>query len=287
MLTPTFLLVGAPKCATTAICQHLASHPQVCFSRPKETYFFSNYYAKGLRWYASCFEPSPDHIAMGEGTTRYSLLGVHPYVIERISRHLNRPQIILCVRHPFDRIQSYWVELQSQGLSRGSFEQDVRGNPEYVDGSLYMRTLRAYTQAFGQSNVHTMFFEDYKDNSELAMRRCYSFLGVDESFRSERLASVVYASQGKRRDRLLTNILRRRVPFFEHIRNHSPPLIRSFVSRHCKVAILSKPSWTPGLASWVHDCIGDDIAEFLEIADRSDLLPSWMDWGDRHPARRG
>ena len=38
---PDFFIVGAPRCGTTALYRCLKSHPEVCFSRPKETHFFS------------------------------------------------------------------------------------------------------------------------------------------------------------------------------------------------------------------------------------------------------
>ncbi len=40
MAKPDFLVIGAQKCGTTELCASIAAHPQVCFSRPKELYFF-------------------------------------------------------------------------------------------------------------------------------------------------------------------------------------------------------------------------------------------------------
>jgi hypothetical protein len=34
-------LVGAPRCGTTAFSKALARNPQICFSKPKETHFFT------------------------------------------------------------------------------------------------------------------------------------------------------------------------------------------------------------------------------------------------------
>ena len=42
---PAFFMLGAPKCVTTALASHLATHPLIRVSEPKEP----NYLCKGLR----------------------------------------------------------------------------------------------------------------------------------------------------------------------------------------------------------------------------------------------
>lgn len=37
MKKPDFFLVGAPKCGTTAMCDYLDQHPEICFSSIKES----------------------------------------------------------------------------------------------------------------------------------------------------------------------------------------------------------------------------------------------------------
>jgi cytidylate kinase len=41
-------IVGAPRCGTTSLSRWLAEHPDVCFSEPKETHFFSWNDLRGL-----------------------------------------------------------------------------------------------------------------------------------------------------------------------------------------------------------------------------------------------
>lgn len=36
----SIFIVGAPRTGTTSLAKALASHPQICFSKPKETHFF-------------------------------------------------------------------------------------------------------------------------------------------------------------------------------------------------------------------------------------------------------
>ena len=50
---PNFVILGAPKCGTTALSEYLRDHPQVFVSRPKEPHYFCDewdyYYAPGER----------------------------------------------------------------------------------------------------------------------------------------------------------------------------------------------------------------------------------------------
>src|SRR5215469_15660817 len=75
---PNFFLVGAPRCATTAMSQFLGEHPDIFMAR-KELHFFgsdlrfsSRFYRRDLRAYLSEFDgkrPS-DHLA-GESSVWY------------------------------------------------------------------------------------------------------------------------------------------------------------------------------------------------------------------------
>ena len=40
MAHPSFFIVGAPKCGTTALCKYLSQHPDVFLSTPKELNYF-------------------------------------------------------------------------------------------------------------------------------------------------------------------------------------------------------------------------------------------------------
>ena len=54
---PTFMIVGAPKCGTTALYEYLQAHPQVFVSDPKEPHF----YAEDLGAHRSVFTRAEYH----------------------------------------------------------------------------------------------------------------------------------------------------------------------------------------------------------------------------------
>jgi hypothetical protein len=114
---PDFFVVGAPRCGTTSICAWLASHPEICFSRPKEPHYFSNLgggagSAGGdlQRDYLDrCFgHRRPEHRRAGEGSvsTLYS-----PQAIERILALAPRARFIAMLRDPLEMLRSYHLRM--------------------------------------------------------------------------------------------------------------------------------------------------------------------------------
>ena len=56
MVKPTFLGIGAQKCASSWIRNVLHDHPEVFVSHPREVDFFSYHYNRGYTWYERHFE---------------------------------------------------------------------------------------------------------------------------------------------------------------------------------------------------------------------------------------
>ena len=278
MTLPNFLVIGSPKCATTAICRHLNAHPDVCFSAPKEPFYFcwEKYYKRGVGWYETCFSHAAGETAIGEGTTHYALVDTYPMVIERIQSLLGHPKIIFCVRNPYERIQSEWVELRSQGLTMKPFSEDLRSNSWYIDGSMYGRTLQAYVQAFGADNVHCVFYDDFKADPTAVMAGIFDFLDVDAGFAPPELNVRIYGSEGKREDRRLTNLLRRNLPGFDALRNAAPEGVRNLAKSLLKSPIKGPPAWDEASRAWAADHLTENVSTFLHHMDRRDLEAAWL-----------
>ncbi|MEW6169457.1 MAG: sulfotransferase [Pseudomonadota bacterium] len=110
---PNFILVGAPKCGTTALAHYLRAHPQVYFSDPKEPYFFCDDFSN-LRnrfgvgdWMGYCrlFNSAKDaHVAVGEGSTLYLASDV---AIRNIRARLPDAKLIAVVRDPVSLVRSF------------------------------------------------------------------------------------------------------------------------------------------------------------------------------------
>ena len=63
---PSFLFIGASKSGSSWFFEILREHPQVFVPANKATFFFSNYYARGIAWYEAFFAKAPRESAIGE-----------------------------------------------------------------------------------------------------------------------------------------------------------------------------------------------------------------------------
>ncbi len=269
-MEPNFLVIGAPKAATTSICTFLGRHPDVFMSYPKEPFFFcyDHVYAKGWDWYLSMFDKANGKAAIGEGSTPYAQVDTFPNTVPRISYHLPEVKLIYSVRHPIERIESHWIEMHSQGLTMSPFLKAVREDIQYLDASSYWKQLSAYRQHYSDDRILIVFFEDYRRDPDRVLRQCFEFLGVDPSIQLQGAHEPVYASVGKRRDRWLTNMLRRRVPGFLELRNRMPKRIRTLASQWLKAEIKGRPEWDKSTRQWAIEQLHQDTQLFLDYCGR-------------------
>lgn len=265
-MKPNFLVIGAPKAATTSLCHQLGQHPEVFFSVPKETFFFCYddvYQKKGWAWFESLFDGAAGYKAVGEGSTINANLGTYPNALPRIVEHLPDAKIIYIVREPIERIESYWIELNSQGLVTKPFNHAVRSDPQFIDTSLYWKQLSAYREHFPDERILTLFFEDFKRDAHGVLERCFRFLGVDPTVTIEGAEQPRYVSDGKRSDLAVTNLMRKCVPGFYAIRDAMPKPLREGAKRLLKRPIEGRPQWDPAVVAWAVEQVRADSAAFL------------------------
>ena len=157
-----FIGIGAGKCGTTWISKCLAEHPQVCFSIPKETFFFnrdvgvfndpnlisssdqcySKYDREGIKGYTKYFQHYKRGQIRGEWCVGY--LG-DSLASQKIKMEFPNVKILVCLRNPIDRAYShfhffkYTCNFESQSCS---FEQALKMHPiPYVYKSCYYQGL--------------------------------------------------------------------------------------------------------------------------------------------------
>ena len=184
--SPNFLIIGAAKAATTSLCSLLEQHPEAAIVQTKEPHFFSfdKNYRHGwdayLRFYGHC----RDEGAVGDASTSYSRIRYHPETIGRIRRHIPDAKIIYMVRHPLERMESaYGEHLRTPGgIAFSSINDAIRRQPMILDSSRYWEVFDAYRQAFGESNIQIVWFEEYAAHTLKVFQEVCRFLGIDDTF---------------------------------------------------------------------------------------------------------
>jgi hypothetical protein len=186
--TPTFLGIGAPKCATTWLAENLRAHPGVFVSNPKEIHYFSSNYQRGRAWYLSHFKGADGCKAIGEFSTSY----FHdPLVPQRIFETLGEIKCVAVVREPVERFLSDLKHAvrnekidpgERSILSEEVLNTIIASRPELEHRSLYSDAIKNYKSVFDHKNLLIFNQADFKTDPERCLEHLWRYLAVDPSF---------------------------------------------------------------------------------------------------------
>jgi len=207
MALPDFLIIGSPKCGSTALHDALVPHPDLFLSTPKEPKFFlcdqrppdpahqkgpgDAHSAQEWVWdpaaYQQLFDPAPAGALRGESTPFYLWdTAAH----RRIHALIPDVKMIAVVRDPVDRAYSNWVHLWCDGLEpEGDFlaacrlEESRIANGyapfwRYQETGLYGRQLQHLYGIFPREQVFVLRYRQLIDNTAEILDRICEFLGV-------------------------------------------------------------------------------------------------------------
>jgi hypothetical protein len=207
-MPPSFFVVGAPRCGTTALSKALAGNRHISFSKPKETHFFledrSHMTTDAVRrLYLESFHPNlaRDSQAIGDGSVSYLY---SPGAIEQALAFDQRAKFIASVRNPVDMLRSYHARLlfsldeDVADFSRAwALQEDRRTGRRlpkrcrdprlllYGDaGKLGDQVERLFAIA-GRERCHVVVFDDFVQNPRAVYLQLLKFLGVDDDGRKE------------------------------------------------------------------------------------------------------
>jgi len=139
--TPDFLIIGAPKSATTALYQYLLQHPSIYPPLTKQIHFFDRYFHRGLSWYKICFPYKWEKFqkvknkklgfCTGEATVHYML---HPLAAKRVAETFPNIKLIVMLRNPIDRAYSHWNMMVTHKHENLSFEEAINKEKQRILG---------------------------------------------------------------------------------------------------------------------------------------------------------
>ena len=198
---PSFFLIGAPRCGTSAMCATLKRHPQVFFPAIKEPHFLADESVRRrpvptLQGYLDLFAQAPSDRLSGEGSVFYL---VSPEAPRRILDFCPDPRIIVMLRNPADQMFSNHRKNISMGCEDVfEFEEALALEPERAQGRrirpgaedfgfklLYRHTatyrpqLTRVFEAFGRDRVHVIVQEEWKRSPQATYDGVCDFLGLD------------------------------------------------------------------------------------------------------------
>jgi len=179
-----FIGIGASRSGTTWVSKCLAEHPEICFSKKKETHFFGNrkYYKRGIKYYKKFFSRCSKNKIKGEFTPSYFS---KPDVAKRIFKNFPEAKLIAVLRNPIERAYSeYFYNLAIKGINEPTFEQALSGplKNKYLRRGKYYTNLKRFIKLFPKKNILILIYEDIEKNPLKFIQQIYDFLGVNPNY---------------------------------------------------------------------------------------------------------
>ena len=203
---PDFLIVGHPKCGTTALYHTLRGHSRIYMPQMKEPWFFvpelhspfrsaADGRPDTIEQYMALFAEAAPGQRVGEASSSY-LMSLH--AAERIAQAIPAARIVAIVREPASFLRSLHLQFVQTQVER---ETDLRtaleleprralgecipersARPQvllYSEHVRYVEQLRRYREVFPAEQLLVLIYEDFRRDNRATVRQVLGFLELD------------------------------------------------------------------------------------------------------------
>ena len=273
---PTFLIIGAAKCATTSLHYYLDLHPDISMSWEKEVMFFSGLrnWDRGVEWYKRHFVGGTK--ACGEASVGYTHYPTYTGVPERIHSVIPDAKLIYVVRDPIERIVSDYLHAYADRREERTLDdvlEDLDDNP-YAPRSKYAMQIRQYHDYFPKPSLLVITREELLARRPQTLSDVFRFLDVDDLFRSKKFFHVKHRTADKGRKGKIAVLLKRlseTAPakvFSADFRRQVGKRVYPFFSTR-----MDRPVVSDQLRAKLTDYLEDDVNQLREFCGRD--FPEW------------
>ena len=212
-----FLIIGAQKCATTTLFEHLRSHPQIAMPLQKEVPFFTGEDCSPQSWQAFALEQfgvGQEDKLWGKASPQYM---ADPNVAARIRKLMPDTKLVAILRDPIQRTWSHFCMGQRRDTEHREFSEaiapllaatgrhagDLPAPPDHAGGyqseaefyvawSEYGRILKQFTACFDPGQLLVLYTEDLENDPAATLDRLLEFIGLPVGFRPSTLGEVIH-----------------------------------------------------------------------------------------------
>ena len=195
-----FIGIGAQKCGTTWLYEHLRRHPDIAFPAGKEVHFWDQQRHLGSEWWAGLFPHSDVRIRQGEITPAYAILD--PDTIREIRALCPDAALFISLRNPMARAWSSAL----MALGRAEMTFGEAGDQWFIDhfrsqGSLrrgnYAACIDNWTSVYPVDRLQIIWFDEILAQPQSVLRALAVHIGAEQSYFSSapitKLRSPVFA----------------------------------------------------------------------------------------------
>jgi hypothetical protein len=219
-----FLIVGAQKCATTALFEHLRSHPDIAMPLEKEVPFFTGQDCTQESWQAFAneqFDAGQQNKLWAKASPQYMS---DPEVPARIKELMPDVKLVAILRDPIERTWSHFQMGRRRDTEHREFAQVIEAllteealqsgrslpAPEHSEGyeseadfyiawSEYGRILTEFTASFDPKQLLVLYTEELENEPEATLDRVLEFIGLPTGFRPPTLGEVIHRGGGTKK----------------------------------------------------------------------------------------
>jgi hypothetical protein len=216
-----FLIVGAQKCATTALFEHLRSHPNIAMPLEKEVPFFTGQDCTQKNWKIFAnekFGAEQQNKLWAKASPQYMS---DPDVPARIKKLMPDVKLVAILRDPIERTWSHFQMARRRDTEHREFAQAIEALlmeealqsgrslpvPEHTEGyeseadfyvawSEYGRSLTELTKSFDPKQLLVLYTEELENEPEETLDRLLEFIGLPTGFRPATLGKVIHRGGG-------------------------------------------------------------------------------------------
>ena len=206
MVLPTVVVIGAMKCGTSALHEHLDRHPAIAMAPEKELNFFFGpdqppnddpatwwrwgQWHRGVDWYGSRFDDR--YAVRGESSPGYTD-PAHPDVAERMAAIVPGVRIMYLVRDPLERALSQWHHHRRDGTeNRAADAALLDPDSHYIARSRYHERLEPFLAHFPLEQVLVIVQERLLTDRRRQLAAAFAHAGADPAFWSPDLDRLVH-----------------------------------------------------------------------------------------------
>lgn len=216
-----FLVVGAQKCATTALFEYFRSHPDIVMPLEKEVPFFTGQDYSQQSWDAFAneqFGPGQQNKLWAKVSPQYMSDSKVP---ARIKELMPDVKVVAILRDPMERTWSHFQMARRRDTEQREFAQVIaallteealhsgrsRPVPDHTQGyeseadfyiawSEYGRILTKFTTLFESKQLLVLYTEDLESEPEQTLDRLMEFVGLPTGFRPATMGEVIHRGGG-------------------------------------------------------------------------------------------